>query len=220
MADQEEESTPVVEMDSIPAAVEADTTPVAQQSTETPPAPKPPVPAPRPAPPAEAAWAPPSKTEWEKVTASLRDASGESAARKKRLRDLEAQLDELKKANATAEERAVMELEKRLLKEADDRWRPKIVAAEARSALAAAGCKDPGRISRLIDTSKLELGDDGEITGLDEQVTALKADYPEAFPRPRQAPATPPAAQPGQGKAPDRKRTATERQAAALLGKP
>jgi hypothetical protein len=199
------------------------TQPVTGQTPADPPSPAAPAaPAevtPKPQPPAQDEWKPPTKEEWEKVTGSLRDASGESAARKKRLRELEASLEELKKANATAEERAAMELEKRLLKEADDRWRPRVVTAEARSALAAAGCKDPVRWARLIDLGKVEIDGDGVITGVEEQVACVKADYPEAFKRDRPAPAAPAAAQPGQGQVPSKKRSPTERQAMALLGK-
>lgn len=187
--------------------------PAAQQSAQ-----QQPVPSPRPAPPADD-WKPPTREEWEKVTGSLRDASGESAARKKKLREMEQKLADLEAANATAEERAALELKKRVLQEAEAQWRPRVVAAEARSALAAAGCKDPGRWAKLIDLSKVEIDGDGSITGVDEQVAAVKADYPEAFKRERTAPPEPQAAQPGSTRVPEKKRTATHRQAAALLGK-
>jgi hypothetical protein len=195
------------------------TQPVTGQTPADPPSPA--VPAevtPKPQPPAQDEWKPPTKEEWEKVTGSLQAANGQAADRKRRLRELEANLEELKQANATAEERAAMELEKRLLKEADDRWRPRVVMAEARSALAAAGCKDPVRWSRLIDLGKVEIDGDGVITGVEEQVASVKVDYPEAFKKDR-PPAAPAAAQPGQGQVSSKKRSPTERQAMALLGK-
>lgn len=45
----------------------------------------------------------------------------------------------------------------------------------------AADAQDVGIVSGLFDKSKLILGDDGKVTGLDEQLTALKKDKPFLF---------------------------------------
>lgn len=45
----------------------------------------------------------------------------------------------------------------------------------------AADVQDVGIVSGLFDKSKLILGDDGKVTGLDEQLTALKKDKPFLF---------------------------------------
>lgn len=226
VAEQDDDTTTTVTEDTDTGAGETSggpdpTPPEPARQQPTPPAPAPvpsPVPVPRPAAPVDE-WKPPSRDEWEKVTAGLRDAAGESKKRKEELRTLRAQLEEMELKTATAEERAAKELEIRLAKEADDRWRPRVVSAAARSALVEAGCKDAKRFARLLDMGRLEVGDDGEVTGLDEQVGDLKKDYPEAFKRERPAASDPPAAQPGSTRAPSKKLTPTERQAAALLGK-
>jgi hypothetical protein len=158
------------------------------------------------------AWTPPSREEWEKVTASLRETASESKRRKEKLRELEA-------ATATAEEKAAKEIAEKATREAEGRWLPRVVASEARSALAGAGCKDVKRFARLVDTSTITFGDDGEPIGLDDQVAALKADYPEAFRKERATSGDETAAKPGSTRVPTQKRTATERQAAALLGR-
>jgi len=53
----------------------------------------------------------------------------------------------------------------------------------AKSALADAGWNGKGAsvIERMIDPSEIEIGDDGEIIGLDEQIADIKADMPEWF---------------------------------------
>lgn len=45
----------------------------------------------------------------------------------------------------------------------------------------AADAQDVGIVSGLFDKAKLILGDDGKVTGLDEQLTALKKDKPFLF---------------------------------------
>lgn len=45
----------------------------------------------------------------------------------------------------------------------------------------AADAQDVGIVSGLFDKSKLILGDDGKVTGLDEQLTAMKKDKPFLF---------------------------------------
>jgi hypothetical protein len=53
----------------------------------------------------------------------------------------------------------------------------------AKSALAEAGWNGKGAnvIERMIDLSEIEIGDDGEIIGLDDQIAEVKGDMPEWF---------------------------------------
>lgn len=70
----------------------------------------------------------------------------------------------------------------------------RLINTAARSALLSAGYqvgKDgtiPDTFLRLIDRDAVEVDDDGEIDGLDEQVADLKRDYPERFKRKRTGP--------------------------------
>lgn len=162
---------------------------------------------PKPTPPS---WTPPSREEWEKVTLSLRETSAESRKRKERLRELES-------ATATEDERRAAEVAERARAEAEGLWRPRFVASEARSALASAGCRDLARMARLVDMGAVEILDDGTVTGLEEQVSSLKTDYPEAFRRERIA-SVEKVASPGGARPVPKKQSATQKQVAAMFG--
>ena len=49
-------------------------------------------------------------------------------------------------------------------------------------ALRNANAVDPDLVFTLIDKSKLKFDDSGKLTGIDEQITALKASKPNLFP--------------------------------------
>lgn len=158
-------------------------------------------------------WTPPTREEWERVTASLTAANAESRKRKEELRRIAAE-------SATEEEKRAAEIADKTRAEVESTWRPRFVASEARAALSSAGCKDPGRFARLIDAANLDVGDDGSVTGLSDQVAALKADFPEAFRRERQSTATGDGvAVPGGTRPPTQRRSASQRQADLLLGR-
>jgi hypothetical protein len=192
----------------------------------------PPKPGPRkavPAKPAEPAapaddWKPPTKDEHERMRRTL-------AARKAEKLDLQRQLNELRAKTAEAEtetDRAVREAA-----EAGERkFKTPLVHSAARAALIQAGAlasvegdkaKGEARIKRLlklVDMDEVTVDSDtGEVLGLDEQVEAMQADYPELFakpaapepklkPRPTAAPKAP---------APEKPKNSWERHAAAAL---
>jgi hypothetical protein len=120
------------------------------------------------------AYEAPSRDEWLRVTSALRDANAESKRRKEELRRIAV-------ANATDDEKRAAEIADKVRSETESAWRPRLIAAEARLALAAAGCRDVARFGRLVDTSAVEIGDDGGVVGIEDQVRALKADFPEVF---------------------------------------
>ncbi len=66
----------------------------------------------------------------------------------------------------------------------------------ARAGLAEAGVPKSAiaRAVRMVDLSVLEMGDAGEIAGLDEQIAALKEDVPQLFAPPATTTPTPPVA--------------------------
>lgn len=124
------------------------------------------------------------------LEAQLKKANGEAAARRSELKKLTAEIERLREANATAEEKALLQAKKDAATEAEAKLRPAVVRAAARAALGSAGCTDPDvqrTLLRLLDTSRVELDDDGEVVdGLDDQLDDLKAQFPEKFETRRQ----------------------------------
>ncbi len=143
---------------------------MADDPTPTP-APEPtPEPAPAPAPAPE--WKPPTKAEWDAHQAELSRVNAESAKRRVELKDL-------KQKNETDAEKSKREAEEA----AAARFKPTAIKASAKSALLEADAKTErvGALAGLLDVSKLDIDDKGEITGLDAEVKRVKAEYPEFF---------------------------------------
>lgn len=65
--------------------------------------------------------------------------------------------------------------------EANAKLRDRLLAAEAKSRLAATGVKDAERFSKYIDFSKLSVDEEDNIIGLDDQIEAIKGDFKEVF---------------------------------------
>ncbi len=160
-----------------------------------------------------------SRTELRKATAA-RDAA------KREARDARAEAARLKQAGEDETARAVREAGEAALAEAEKKYKPLLVKNAARAELAASGVKD-GKVDRLIkllELGEIEVDGDGEVSGLSEQVEALREEWPEFFvqetavkPEPRKGSR----AADGADRKPAAVKplTATERQAAALLGK-
>jgi hypothetical protein len=117
-------------------------------------------------------YKPPSKQEWEDTQAALKKANSEA----KRFRT---QLRNAKKATSgdTDEE------QERAAERVAAQWKPRLVKSAARAALAEAGAKKTAiaRLARAIDLDSVEVDDDGEIDGLEDQIEELKDDLPELF---------------------------------------
>lgn len=126
----------------------------------------------------------PTQAEWAAVQERLKKANKE--ATKYRLRsqgryredDEDEDDDRPDPAKARAEEKKIL---KRAAAEAESTWKPRLVKAHALAALSTAGAKNPERLARLVDQSQITFDEDGEPEGLDDQVEALKGDYPELF---------------------------------------
>jgi hypothetical protein len=181
-------------------------------------------PLPRPAPPRQAgkpdSWKPPTKEEWEAQTKAARLAAREAKERKEELRKLRLE-------SASETERREAELVDRTRAEAKGELMPLVISAKAEAALAGAGCRDKTDRDRLVALIRQSVTvEDGEVVGLDEQVQDLTSRYPELFRVKRQTLAGGPQASaddgvvnPGPGRAPGKKLSASERQAAALTGR-
>lgn len=100
--------------------------------------------------------------------------------------------------------------------EASEKLRTRALTAEAKLRIAALGVKDTERFAKYIDFSKVQIDDEDNITGLDEQIDGLKGDFAEVFDPKRRvggrvdaAADTPPATP----------KTVTEMQVANLFGR-
>lgn len=119
-------------------------------------------------------WTPPSKEEVDKLHKALAKANAEAKQRREQLQAAQRQTeDDAGKAAREAAEAA----EKRL--------KPVAVRAAAKAAFLEAGLQGGSdrvaKMVKLLDLDALEIDDDGEVTGLAEQVAAVKTDYPELF---------------------------------------
>jgi hypothetical protein len=65
--------------------------------------------------------------------------------------------------------------------EVNAQLRERVLKAEAASKLAATGVKDADRFAKYIDFSKVEIGEDDSITGLDDQIESIKGDFADIF---------------------------------------
>lgn len=175
---------------------------------------------PKPTPPAD-----PPKPKGDEVDlkeAALRKANREASERRAEIKRLQSELDSLKVANASEAERALIEARKDAAEAAEAKWRPAVVEVRADLALDAAGCKsadDRELLLGKVDMVSVELDEKGRVvSGLAEQVAALKERFPRMFEAP--TPVVPSARQVDSGdkKPPVKVKTATELLADRLNG--
>lgn len=77
----------------------------------------------------------------------------------------------------------------RARQEEADRFKPMVVRTAAKAALSEAGLIVPkgresatyARVIRMLDLSDVEVGDDGDVDGLTDQIEDIKADFPDLF---------------------------------------
>lgn len=96
-------------------------------------------------------------------------------AERARADGLQQQLDSMMTDLTNARNSAANAAElRRQLDETNAKYRASTKANAIRDALAKHNVRDAGMFARLLDDAKITLGDDGSITGLDEQVKALR----------------------------------------------
>lgn len=136
-----------------------------------------------------APYAPPSEEEWKRTQAALAKANNEAKQFRLQAR-AKAGGDTPKPAPQGGDDPAAQEAAVAKLAEerADEVWKPRLVKYAARAALTAAGARTPDRLVRLVDFDAITFSEDGEVEGLEDQIDAFKADYPEMFKPARQAP--------------------------------
>jgi Phage minor structural protein GP20 len=122
---------------------------------------------------------PAADEEGEDPTAAIRKAlAAERSLRKERDKELVA----LRKAHATAEERALLEAREAGAAEATGKVRPQLMRKVAEAELRAAGVTgNTNRLVGLLNLERVELDDDGDLVGLDDQIATLKEEFPLLF---------------------------------------
>ncbi|EQM33010.1 phage scaffolding protein [Rhodococcus erythropolis] len=105
--------------------------------------------------------------ELDQMREALKNANGESAAHRHKVKELEQQLQELS--------------------ETADRVTAKYRQTQIGAQLERNGITNR-KITKLIDLEALELDEDGNVTGLDEQIESVKTEFPELFETKRSAP--------------------------------
>jgi len=98
-------------------------------------------------------------------------------------RRLDRELKDLQKKHASAEERQLLEAKEQAAAEAEERVKGPLIKALAVAELRGAGVQGGSttKLVRLLDLDKVELSDDGELSGLEDQIAELREEFPNLF---------------------------------------
>jgi seryl-tRNA synthetase len=148
------------------------------------------------------------QAELERTRKALADANKEAASRRKRLEALEADAAERKKAEMTESERLkqqVAELEKRAT-EAEAGRKQALVRAAVIAQATAQGFRDPEDALRYLDTSEVEIAEDGKVGDVSALLKELGTQKPYLLQPQGSVGATNPGRGQAQGETPDQRR--------------
>ena len=131
------------------------------------------------------------------------------------IKDPKAVLEALHRANEDAKKyREERDTYKKRLD--NQEWKKRAISAEVRAHVSGLGIKDADRVVKYIGTDGIDFDDDGELTGISEKIESLKSDLPEVFDAKRRVGGK---ADASIGSSPNGGQSASEKQAAALLGR-
>lgn len=99
----------------------------------------------------------------------------------RRARAAEGELESLRTANQTEQEKALSTARKEAATEERSKWEGLIRRTRVESALTAAGCIDPALASLAPEFHDLKVNDTGSVDGLDEVIETFKAGHPRQF---------------------------------------
>lgn len=106
-------------------------------------------------------------------------------AAKAKARELQKQLDEAARKNETESEAKLREAEEKVTKALTGKYLPALIKTGAEAALLAAqpkkGKAGISRLIRLMDLDAIEVNDDLELEGVEDEVTRLQEEFPELF---------------------------------------
>lgn len=105
-----------------------------------------------------------------------------AAARAKKAED---ELAELRRTNETESEKAVREAQDKITRDLTGKYKPALIKVTAEAALLAAkpkkGKEGLPRLIKLMDLDAIEVTDDLELDGVEEEVLRLQEEFPELF---------------------------------------
>jgi len=164
------------------------------------------------------------RAELKSTRAAIAKANGSSAAKRAKIKELKGKLDKAGKPGDDGKPADDADVEARIAaaraegKKDGDR---NVMASKAETALVKAGAAGDktARLVRLLDFDDLEIDDDGGIDGLAEAIDQLRADYPELFAAKSKRRSTAGGDDRNGSERNRTPKTATERQAALILGK-
>lgn len=106
-------------------------------------------------------------------------------AAKAKTRELTQELAALRQQNETESEKKVREAEEKIAKALTNKYKPALVRTGAEAALLAAGPKKGKegipRLIKLMDMDAIDLTEELELEGVEEEVVRLQEEYPELF---------------------------------------
>lgn len=169
-----------------------------------------------------------SKSDIDKLTGALDKERAASKAARTQIRELTTQLRTATKKPSTDEAAAALETAREEAAAAkEQQLKPVVVNAAAKAALLGAGLSATSdatikKLLRTLDLADIDVGDDGEVTGLDEQIDGIRDAFPELFKKDEPAPAqkirAPRLDAAGKNNTPAAPKTTGERYAQQILG--
>lgn len=131
------------------------------------------------------AWKPPTQAEHAKMLRANKRANKQAKEQREKLKALEAEVAKQKKEGGgdTDDLEAKLEAAKAEAQEsAAGTWKARTVKQAAKAALYAEGLSgSPDRLIKLLDLDDIDIDDEGEIDGLEEQIVELKEEFPDRF---------------------------------------
>lgn len=102
---------------------------------------------------------------------------------KRRLREAEKRVEEAARQNETEAEKARREAAEAARAEAEKKLKPVLIEKHIRGELLAEGIAKHkiGRLIKLMDLDEVEVNDDNEVEGVEEQIEELREQFPELF---------------------------------------
>lgn len=142
----------------------------------------------------------PTKDDITKLTGALEKERAASKAARVQARELAAQLKAAtKKPSADETEASLETAREEAAAAAEQKLKPVVVNAAAKAALLSAGLSVSGdataknntikKLLRTLDLADIDIDDDGEVTGLEEQIDEIVEAFPELFKKDEPAPA-------------------------------
>lgn len=111
-------------------------------------------------------------TEEHKVTEEVKDPQAVLAELRRAQDDLKA---------LRAENKALQAQVEAADEEAVNKWRTRAIKAEAKVNLEGQGIKDADRILKYMDLEGVDFDENEKLTGFDDKLKGIKADFPELF---------------------------------------